>query len=67
MVVKAADVSKRHCRVTLTQERVVVEDLGSSNGTFVNGKQIERARLCDGDELDLGGHVFQVRLRNEKA
>jgi serine/threonine-protein kinase len=62
LVVKAPDISKRHCRILLGPDEVVVEDLGSSNGTFVNGEQIERARLKDGDNLDLGGHVFQVRL-----
>jgi serine/threonine protein kinase len=63
MVIKASDVSKRHCRIVLTPDQAVVEDLGSSNGTFVNGDQIERARLTDGDELDIGGHLYKVRLQ----
>jgi serine/threonine protein kinase len=63
LVIKAADVSKRHCRIVLTADRVVVEDLGSSNGTQVNGEAVERARLRDGDQLDVGGHLFEVRVR----
>jgi pSer/pThr/pTyr-binding forkhead associated (FHA) protein len=63
VVIKASEISKRHCRILLAPDHVTVEDLGSSNGTFVNGKQIDRARLHDGDQLDLGGHVFEVRLQ----
>jgi serine/threonine protein kinase len=63
VVIKAAEVSKHHCRILLAPDGVVVEDLGSSNGTFVNGKQIERAALQDGDDLDIGGHVFRMRIR----
>jgi serine/threonine-protein kinase len=65
LVVKASEVSKRHCRILLAPDHAIVEDLGSSNGTFVNGEQVDRARLHDGDELDLGGHVFQVRMENK--
>ncbi|MGL4553393.1 MAG: protein kinase domain-containing protein, partial [Gemmataceae bacterium] len=65
--IKAGEISKRHCRVTLSADEVVVEDLGSSNGTFVNGKQITRSTLADGDELDLGGRVFKVRVERPKA
>jgi serine/threonine protein kinase len=67
LVVKASEVSKRHCRIVLGPEEVLVEDLGSSNGTFVNGEQVQRAELQDGDELDLGGHTFQVRLSRPGA
>ena len=67
LVIKAADVSKRHCRIVLAPDSVVVEDLGSSNGTLVNGEQVKRASLKDGDQLDLGGHLFQVRMRESSA
>src|SRR5262249_41057489 len=63
LVIKASEVSKRHCRIQLAADGASVEDLGSINGTFVNGQQIQRARLSDGDELDIAGHVFTVRLR----
>ncbi len=63
LVVKAPDVSKRHCRVLITPEAVYVEDLGSVNGTFVNGEQIDKRQLRDGDKIDLAGHVFQVQLQ----
>jgi serine/threonine protein kinase len=62
VVVKASDVSKYHCQVLRDVGQVVVEDLGSANGTFVNGRRVRRARLHDGDELRLADHAFQVRL-----
>jgi pSer/pThr/pTyr-binding forkhead associated (FHA) protein len=59
---KAADVSKQHCRLLLKRGTVVVEDLDSANGTFVNGEAIEKAALEDGDVLIVAGYAFKVRL-----
>jgi serine/threonine protein kinase len=53
-------VSKRHCRLLLHEGRVFVEDLGSVNGTCVNGQPVERAELRAGDSLSIGGHNFHV-------
>jgi serine/threonine protein kinase len=63
LVLKVSEVSKRHCRVVIGEEGVVVEDLGSVNGTFVNRKQVQKAQLQDGDELDLAGHRFDVQVQ----
>jgi serine/threonine protein kinase len=62
LVLKSADVSKRHCRIVVQPDQVIVEDLASSNGTFVNGEQIDRVKLADGDELEIAGHIFRVRV-----
>jgi serine/threonine protein kinase len=62
MLVRASDVSKHHCQILLDTERVMVEDLGSANGTFVNGKPVRKARLRDGDELRIADHLFKVRI-----
>jgi serine/threonine protein kinase len=56
-------VSRRHCRIRWEGDRVVVEDLGSSRGTRVNGRRVRRAVLRDGDELAVGGQKYQIRLR----
>jgi pSer/pThr/pTyr-binding forkhead associated (FHA) protein len=56
-------VSKRHCRILLGPDSATVEDLNSVNGTFVNREQVESAELHDGDELDVAGYVFTVRLQ----
>ena len=59
---RAADVSKQHCRIVVEEEQVVVEDLGSANGTFVNGEPIEKAHLKDGDRLGIASYEFVVRM-----
>jgi pSer/pThr/pTyr-binding forkhead associated (FHA) protein len=49
------EVSRRHCQVLKETDHVAVEDLGSRNGTFVNGKKIEaKTILHDGDRLRVG-------------
>jgi pSer/pThr/pTyr-binding forkhead associated (FHA) protein len=60
-VVDAALVSRVHCRLTLNDAgRLEIEDLGSTNGTFVNGKKVDKAVLIDGDKLTVGRVEFVV-------
>src|SRR4051812_31861853 len=44
-------ISRRHARVLQTGARVTIEDLQSSNGTYVNGDQVTIAELQDGDKI----------------
>jgi serine/threonine protein kinase len=67
IVLKSQDVSKRHCQILLEGGRVVLEDLNSSNGTCVNGQAVEKCVLQDGDEVDIAGYVFTVRLPAGKS
>ena len=53
-VVDAALVSRVHCRLTATDDRLEVVDLKSTNGTFVNGKRVQKAHLSAGDRLRVG-------------
>ena len=62
-VLDAALVSRLHCRLQAGHEDLEVVDLGSTNGTFVNDKRVERARLASGDRLRVG----RVELTVEKA
>jgi len=62
LIVRASDVSKHHCQILIDTDKVVVEDLQSANGTFVNGKQVQKARLHDGDELRIADHALTVRI-----
>ena len=60
-VVDAALVSRVHCRFTLDRtNQLELEDLGSTNGTFVNGKKVRRTQLSDGDKLTVGRVRFVV-------
>jgi len=62
-VVDAALVSRLHCRFTLDdRERLDVEDLGSTNGTWVNGSKVERAPLVAGDTIKIGRVEFLVKV-----
>lgn len=59
-------VSKKHLRVTVNKETAFAEDLGSSNGTIVNGKVIKKVTIKDGDRIALPNVIFQVVYVLEK-
>ncbi len=48
------DVSRSHARVIVTLDNITIEDLGSTNGTLVNGQKIKRHALEDGDRIQIG-------------
>jgi CRP-like cAMP-binding protein len=58
-------VSRRHAIVYLSEDQAFVEDLGSHNGTFVNGEKVKRALLNRGDKLQFGRVV--LRLKQEEV
>ena len=61
-VVNAALVSRLHCRLTLDERgHLEVEDLGSTNGTWVNGRKIKRSPLRSGDKLKVGRVEFAIK------
>jgi diguanylate cyclase (GGDEF)-like protein len=47
-------VSREHCQILREGEQVILEDLGSTNGTFCNGIRIDRRELTDGDKIMVG-------------
>jgi pSer/pThr/pTyr-binding forkhead associated (FHA) protein len=53
-MVDAALVSRLHCQLTATADALHVKDLGSTNGTFVNGQRVNAAQLKPGDRLSIG-------------
>ena len=56
-------VSSRHARLEATRDGVVIEDLGSTNGTVVDGQEIDRPMVLDpGDRLVIGDTVFVVEV-----
>jgi len=63
-IVDAALVSRLHCRLTATDRHVEVEDLSSTNGTFVNDQKVERANLASGDRLRIGRLEMTIEKQN---
>lgn len=60
-ILDAAMVSRIHCRLTVDGDgQLVVEDLESTNGTFVNDECIKKAVLSAGDKLRVGRVVLAV-------
>jgi pSer/pThr/pTyr-binding forkhead associated (FHA) protein len=63
-IVDVALVSRVHCRLTATDGHVEVEDLSSTNGTFVNDKKVDRANLASGDRLRVGRVELTIERQN---
>jgi hypothetical protein len=57
-------VSRSHARLTFEGDDLVVEDLGSTNGTYLNGVRITRGRAVEGDRILVGGSIMKVVARD---
>lgn len=55
-------VSRHHARIIVSRNGVTLEDLGSKNGTYLQGKRITSAPLSDGDEIQIGKARLIFRL-----
>src|SRR5436305_4718981 len=61
-------VSRRHARISVQGGQVMVEDLGSTNGTYVNDQPISAPRtLNPGDKVRIGLTVLELRTRQQVA
>jgi hypothetical protein len=60
MVLVEDMVSRKHAKITVTGEQIFIQDLGSTNGSFVNGEKIRRARLKEGDRILIGTSIIKV-------
>jgi pSer/pThr/pTyr-binding forkhead associated (FHA) protein len=57
------DISRHHCLIRVRSQEATLSDLGSSNGTFVNGKRVlSQVVLTSGDEIRVGKCCFLVDL-----
>lgn len=59
-------ISKKHFSITVTGDVSYIKDLGSSNGTFVNGKLVKQGTLVSGDKIALPDLILQVVHVKEK-
>jgi len=66
IAIQVDGISKRHFSMTVTGNSAYVEDLGSSNGTFLNGKIISKATVKGGDKIALPNVILQVVYVKEK-
>jgi predicted component of type VI protein secretion system len=62
ITLKTEEVSRQHCRLSIADGQLSVCDLGSRNGTLVNGREVMGVTaLQDGDELQIGPMKFRVQ------
>ncbi|MFO0601280.1 MAG: FHA domain-containing protein [Myxococcaceae bacterium] len=53
-------VSRKHAKITLQAGKITIEDLGSTNGTFVNGEKVKSSRLKEGDRILVGTSILKL-------
>ena len=53
-------VSRKHAKITLQPGNITISDLGSTNGTFVNGEKVKRSRLKEGDRVLIGTSILKL-------
>ena len=53
-------VSRKHAKISLAPGQITISDLGSTNGTFVNGEKVKRARLKEGDRILIGTSILKL-------
>jgi pyruvate/2-oxoglutarate dehydrogenase complex dihydrolipoamide acyltransferase (E2) component len=61
------EVSRKHCRLVRDGDTLKIEDLGSSNGTFLNGRRVQEALLSPGDSIQVGPVVFVLQIDGTPA
>lgn len=58
--------SRQHAAIEFSNEGFRIRDLGSTNGTRVNGSEIQGAELKHGDRIEIGDHAFQLVIEKRK-
>ena len=67
MVLVEEMVSRKHARIELKEGKIHIEDLGSTNGTFVNGERIVKGWLKEGDRVLIGSNILKVISTSEEG
>jgi hypothetical protein len=60
-------VSRLHCALEIAEDRIVLRDLGSTNGTMINNEPIQTSILESGSTFRIGMHVFQLLVSPRSA
>jgi pSer/pThr/pTyr-binding forkhead associated (FHA) protein len=61
IVLKFPNVSSAHCELSLEDGHWMIRDLGSTNGTKVNGTHASERRLLPGDKIGVAKHVYEIQ------
>ena len=61
IVLRDPQVSRRHLKITETDQGWMLDDLGSTNGTLVNGQRITREMIAPGDKIQLGQTILVIK------
>lgn len=67
LIVSKKTVSRLHCLITREADGVFIHDLESRNGTWVNGRTIDRFRMSNGQMIHIGMELFIVELYNSHS
>ncbi len=65
MVLVEDMVSRRHARITAQNGTLEIEDFGSTNGTFVNGKKVKKTEIEEGDRILIGTSIIKLVEQDE--
>src|SRR3954465_7869429 len=65
LMIPLGEISRKHCRIIRDGETLRLEDLGSSNGTFHNGRRVQEAELSAGDKIQGGPVAFVVQINGQ--
>ena len=60
MVLVEDMVSRKHAKISTASGQIIIQDLGSTNGTFVNGEKIKKTRLKQGDRILIGTSILKM-------
>lgn len=60
MVLVEDMVSRRHAKLSMEGDDIYIQDLGSTNGTFVNGEKIKKSKLNEGDRILVGTSIIKL-------
>ncbi len=66
IIITDAEVSATHCQIQNIDDRYHIFDMNSSNGTYLNGERIVKAKLNEGDVIEVGKTSFRFALEDEK-
>lgn len=65
--INSPGISRYHARILVSEDNAMLEDLGSKNGSYVNGALVTTRRLFDGDEIRLGATALTFRMTSQTS